>query len=515
MANTRKSLIPFQVNYGFSSFPLGYGSAQSKVKISKKSASWANGVITVTENTATINPTIYSSFKEGNDRSQPLKPIDSSEYFHLATITVTNNQEPDGTLFLYNPGQIPLDSIINLVLKGGIENINFAPLGIQRIYIGFKDFAENRESNSNKDEVVFPNLSSYQNLKTINPQTGRPENSAFYFGYVGAVEGGPRAITKDELLVPGGKAGNTAELNDGQTKTFTLYGRLFAVDIFDPVKIVSISEDTGIKGDFRTSDNTLIFNGTAEPRSKVEIFINKKSTGVTYTNDQGNWLHNYSQVKLPDGKYTVTATETNLFGEVKTSDEQNLEIDTDYDIDLDFTDPSIANNQDLQKQIKDAAEDWEGIILKDIPDVNDPAVGGFIDDLKITFRVRNIDGKGEELARTNTIPKGKASKYIRLRDPLTGQPQSTIYLPYHTVIEIDSADIDEITGTQYGLQTLHHEIAHAIGFNSETFSKKGLIKSIGSYRYGFKGEKALHAYYDLGGKLTHTSVRNISKTAER
>jgi hypothetical protein len=438
MAQNRKSIVPFEVDYNFDSFPLGYGSGQGKVKIlSKSSASWPNGLITVTENTASIKPTIYSSFREGNDRLQPNKPIDSSEYFPLATITVTNNQEPDGTLFLYNPGQIPLDSTINLAIKGGTQNINFAPLKRQRIYIGFKDFPENRENNINKDTVVFPNVGPYQNLQIINPQT----RSAFSFGYVGAVQGGPKQITKDALLVPGGKAGNTAELNDGQTKTFTLYGRLFAVDIFDPIKIVSISEDTGIKGDFRTNDTTLIFNGTAEAGSKVEVFLDNKSIGIAYANDRGNWLHNYSQVRLPDGKYILTAAETNLFGEVKTTIPSQLEIDTDYDIDLDFSDPSVANNpkvQELQAQIRKAATYWEDIIENDIPDVNDPAVGGWIDDLKIKFTVGNGDGRrGGSLAQTNTIPKRVAPEYIRLRDPLTGQPPSTNYLPYHTISRLE------------------------------------------------------------------------------
>lgn len=517
MATTRKSLTTFQVDYDFDSFPLGYGEAQSKVKISGKTASWANGIITVTEKTTSIKPTIYSSFGEGNDRSQPLKQVDSSQYIPLATITVTNNQEPDGTLFLYNPGQIPLDSTINLALKGGIQNINFAPLKIQRIYIGFKDFAENRESNINKDAVVFPNVSSYQNLKIINPQTGRLENSSFYFGYVGAVQGGPKQITKDQLLVPGGKAGNTSPLDDGQTKTFTLYGRLFVVDIFDPINITSISEDIGIKGDFRTSDTTLIFNGTAEARSKVDVFINNSRIGTTNADAQGKWSYDYTGFKFPDGKYWValTAAETNLFGEVKTTIPQKLEIDTRYNIDLDFSDPSIANNQALQKQIKDAAKYWEEIIKYDIPDVTGPdakGVEGFIDDLKITFQVKDIDGKGKKLADT-----GGGDLRINLPtnsvDPLTGQSLSSFnHLPFSAVITIDNADLNDITNTNYGLYTLKHEMAHAIGFNSDTFNKKGFIKPLGidgvtgENAYGFTGKNALNAYHSLGGKKTHTSV---------
>jgi Bacterial Ig-like domain/Leishmanolysin len=520
MANNRKSLIPFEVSYSFTSFIPARGEVKN-VEISGKTASWENGLITVTENKTSINPSIYSYLKDGNDRSQPLKKIYSSEYFPLATLTVTNKDA--GDKLLHNIGGLGLDSLIQVSIKGQI--IKFLPLKTARTSIGFGDFRDVNENDKNKDTVKFQNiLGSYQELQIENPTTGRPERSPFYFGYVGAVEGKPKSITKDQLLV-GNK--NTANLDDGEMKTYTLYGRLFAVDIFDPIKIISISEDTGIKGDFRTNDNTLIFNGTAEAESKVEVFLDNKSIGIAYANDKGNWLHNYSQVKLPDGKYILTAAETNLFGEMKTTTQQQLEIDTDYDIDLDFSDPSVANNKPLQKQIQRAAEYWEGIILNDIPDVKDIAVGdpkraGLIDDLKIKFIVKELlnekgekDGKENTLAVTNTIPKSaipkgaKNPEYIRLRDPLTGQPQSANYLPYYTVIEIDSADISDIirTDTNYGLQTLEHEIAHAIGFNSETFDKKGLIeKNIGNYRYGFKGKNALAAYHALGGKVAHKSV---------
>ena len=481
-----------------------------------------------------IQPPIYSSFKEGNDRSQPLKKIDSSEYFPLATLTVTNQAEREANKPLYNISQIGLDSNINVSIKG--QTIEFVPLKADRTHIGFVDFRDILESDKNKDAVTFPTaLRSYQNLKIKNSLTKQAEPSPFYFGYVGAVEGGPKSITKDQLLVLGKK--NRDNLDDGETKTYTLYGRLFAVDKPDSIKITSISEDTGYPKilnpkpkkdtespnpnpdeDFRTSDNTLIFNGTAEPGSKVEVFLDRKSIGIADVNDQGNWLHNYSQFKLPDGKYILTAAETNLFGQVKTAIPKLLEIDTRYDIELDFTDPSMAGKQELQKQIQLAADYWEGIILNDIPDVKDEydKVGGFVDDLKITFKIENKDGKGGSLAHTNTMPKSvatekKLDEYISLRkpviDPLTGQLQSESYLPYHTFIYLDIADFsDEIIGT-YKLDTLKHEIAHAIGFNSETFNKKKLIKEdIGKNRYGFTGTKALGTYKTLGGKATHSSV---------
>jgi hypothetical protein len=530
MAN--KSLNTFDVDYDFNSFK----GASSKTNIlSNNSASWENGSITITENRASINPTIYSSFSEGNDRQQPQKKIDSSEYFPLATITVTNNKELGKTF--HNIGQIPLDSTIKLSIKGGNQNIKFDPLDIQRIYIGFEDFPEYKENEKNKDAVVFPGFSSYQTLNIINPTTGIPESSKqLYFGYVGAVEGKPRSVTKDELLAPGGKSGNSAELDDGQTKTFTLYGRIFGVDAnFDPIVITSITEDTGVKGDFRTSDNKLIFNGTAEPRSKVDVFTNNSSIGTTYADASGKWSYDYRGFTFPDGKYALTAKETSLFGEVKTTSQQ-LEIDTRYNITADFTDSSIANNLKLQGQINKAIAYWEGIILKDIPDEN--GIGGFIDDLKIKFVVGNLDNKkGGELALAHSYSWRKGLSQ-NSTDPLSNQPLSSFNsLPYHVVITIDSVDVNDVANTNYGLQTLRHEIAHAIGFNSATFDNKifltkddkgnplkdkngnliyeKAVRKIEStdstgkktvIGYGFTGQNALIAYHKLGGKFTHKSV---------
>jgi hypothetical protein len=58
------------------------------------------------------------------------------------------------------------------------------------------------------------------------------------------------------------------------------------------------------------------------------------------------------------------------------------------------------------------------------------------------------------------------------------------------------------------LQTLQHEIAHAIGFNSETIARKNLVttKTIPEGHYGFLGKKALEEYHKLGGKPEHKSV---------
>ncbi|GAB5531257.1 MAG: hypothetical protein Roseis3KO_30340 [Roseivirga sp.] len=73
--------------------------------------------------------------------------------------------------------------------------------------------------------------------------------------------------------------------------------------------ITGISNDTGSDtNDGITSDNTLIFSGTAEANSTVEVFIDGNSISTTVTDGAGNWTFDHSTTSLADGNYSVTAT---------------------------------------------------------------------------------------------------------------------------------------------------------------------------------------------------------------
>ncbi len=73
--------------------------------------------------------------------------------------------------------------------------------------------------------------------------------------------------------------------------------------------ITGISDDTGTDNtDGITSDNTLIFNGTAEANSTVEVFIDGGSIGTTTADGTGNWTYDHSGSALSDAGYNITAT---------------------------------------------------------------------------------------------------------------------------------------------------------------------------------------------------------------
>ena len=58
--------------------------------------------------------------------------------------------------------------------------------------------------------------------------------------------------------------------------------------------VTAISEDRGTANDQLTSDNTLVFSGTAEANSVVSIILDGNTLGTTITDGSGNWSYAHS-----------------------------------------------------------------------------------------------------------------------------------------------------------------------------------------------------------------------------
>ncbi|MFO1006751.1 MAG: Ig-like domain-containing protein [Planctomycetaceae bacterium] len=93
--------------------------------------------------------------------------------------------------------------------------------------------------------------------------------------------------------------------------------------------ISSISTDTGSSStDGITSDNTLIFQGTGQPDSSIELFLNGNSIGSVNVDSSGAWSYDYSAIVIPDGTYSLIATQTDLAGNITSSPAFSLTIAT-------------------------------------------------------------------------------------------------------------------------------------------------------------------------------------------
>ncbi|EOC5791079.1 non-fimbrial adhesin SiiE [Salmonella enterica] len=111
------------------------------------------------------------------------------------------------------------------------------------------------------------------------------------------------------------KAGNTAT-----SKTLN-----FTIDTFNttPVAIDSIggqtlAEMTGSDGKIYITDTTrnLLFSGSAEPNSKIEIIINGLNVGEVWVNDKGHWQMPVNPLYFTEGQLDITVKSTDRAGNV-------------------------------------------------------------------------------------------------------------------------------------------------------------------------------------------------------
>ncbi|HWR61358.1 MAG TPA: Ig-like domain-containing protein, partial [Clostridia bacterium] len=79
--------------------------------------------------------------------------------------------------------------------------------------------------------------------------------------------------------------------------------------------ITGIQDDTGISGaDGITQDDTLLFAGSAEAHSSVDVYIDGVKTGSAAANNNGSWTYDSSGTPLAEGPHTIAAKATDAAG---------------------------------------------------------------------------------------------------------------------------------------------------------------------------------------------------------
>lgn len=100
-------------------------------------------------------------------------------------------------------------------------------------------------------------------------------------------------------------------------------------------EIAAISNDSGTLGtDGITADNTLMFAGTSEANALVHVFVDGVLAGSTTADAGGNWSFDHSGTVLPDGSHVITATATDLAGNISP-------ISADYAVVVDTAQPTV------------------------------------------------------------------------------------------------------------------------------------------------------------------------------
>jgi gliding motility-associated-like protein len=127
-----------------------------------------------------------------------------------------------------------------------------------------------------------------------------------------------------------------------------------------------------------TADNTLVFNGSAEPATTIEVFVNTVSVGTTISAVTGAWSFDHSATVLANGVYNVTATATDAatntssLSTVFTTKVDN--VDTDGDLIHDFCDDDDDNDGVLD------ADDNSYLPNPDQADTNNNGIGDVQED---------------------------------------------------------------------------------------------------------------------------------------
>ncbi|WP_157943738.1 MULTISPECIES: Ig-like domain-containing protein [Arenibacter] len=156
---------------------------------------------------------------------------------------------------------------------------------------------------------------------SIDTETATPVSGAFNPNVNGTNE---VAVTSTDT------AGNS--MDDTTTLELTFDTTAPVIPAF-----TGISDDSGADNtDGVTNDNTLSFNGTAEPNSSVEVFVFGTGIGTVTADSTGNWLFDYTATSLADGNYEITSQATDAGG--NTSEISNV-----LQIVVDTNSPTVDN----------------------------------------------------------------------------------------------------------------------------------------------------------------------------
>ncbi|HZN35065.1 MAG TPA: pre-peptidase C-terminal domain-containing protein, partial [Pirellulaceae bacterium] len=148
-----------------------------------------------------------------------------------------------------------------------------------------------------------------------------------------------------------------------------------------------------------------------------------------------------------------------------------------FDIQFSFS-GLTASQQSIFEQ---AAQRWESIIVGDLPNASYNFLP--VDDLLIGASSVFIDGSGGVLGQAG---------YDRLRSATAGG------LPYHGIMQFDSADLASMQANGTLLGVIAHEIGHVLGIGT-LWSNRGLLVGASTSNPIFVGPQATAEYNALFG----------------
>jgi len=227
-----KSFFPIQgttdLNLEFRNAPRV--AEENNLTINNNTATWNNGSFSISEPSIRKNSVVYQALngteESGNESRNPTIDV-SDEYFPIGQITIANKEAPGEDVSPKGISQIWVPYSIDLKVEGATETIDILPYE-GSLAFNFSRTANNNNVPSTADKVRFPSDTSYAQLRAVDPKTNEVVvggRSPFLFRYAGAIESS-QPISQNALLTNG----DEVAIEEGASKTFTLYGRLFIVE---------------------------------------------------------------------------------------------------------------------------------------------------------------------------------------------------------------------------------------------------------------------------------------------
>ncbi|WP_339019407.1 non-fimbrial adhesin SiiE [Salmonella enterica] len=201
------------------------------------------------------------------------------------------------------------------------------------------------------------------------------------------------------------KAGNTAT-----SKTLN-----FTIDTFNttPVAIDSIggqtlAEMTGSDGKIYITDTTrnLLFSGSAEPNSKIEIIINGLNVGEVWVNEKGHWQMPVNPLYFTEGQLDITVKSTDRAGNVN-QEKYSIWVDTHIKV---FT-SELDDNKSSSK-----TEWWSNSDLITMRGTGEIGATVSLIVAGVTLATAVVAANGQWELSTDQLPEGKYDITLSIED---------------------------------------------------------------------------------------------------
>ena len=262
----------------------------------------------------------------------------------------TNNKVYTALVTPNSDGNVTID-VPNDVANDNALNGNILATQFSVIYDGTKPsttITSNASSNTNSAFTATITFSEKVSNFDINDITLSNATASNFVAVSTQIYAALITPTKDGLVtIDVAKNVANDDANNGNTAA-----NQFSIT-YDATKppaptVLSIDSYTCPRDITTTADNTLIFNGNAEPNTTIELTINNSSVGTTAVATNGVWSFDHTSVTLTDGTYNVTAKSTDASGNI--SDISSVftivvsTLDTDGDLIHDFCDDDDDND---------------------------------------------------------------------------------------------------------------------------------------------------------------------------